>query len=957
MATNYTVSSASEISTAMQLAVPGDTLIMSIGEWVNQRIDFKGNGIENSNIVLKAEVPGLVILKGTSTLRIGGTYLTVDGLYFVDGYSASGAVIEFRSSGINSQNCRLTNSAIVNYNPASNSTDYKWISLYGKNNRIDHCYISGKKHSGTTLVVWLDGQTNYHKIDSNYFAYRPELGVNGGETIRIGTSDYSQTDSYTLVENNYFERCNGEIEIISNKSGHNTYRHNTFYECEGSLTLRHGKFAEVYGNFFLGNKKTNTGGVRIIDEDHKVYNNYFQDLRGSSNRSSLAIMNGVPDSPLNRYFEVKRAEVVNNTFVNCANTFTIGAGSDDELSLPPKDCKIVNNLVLSSYEIIDYDDEPINMTYTSNIMYGGPLGIFQPDGIQMIDPLLSESTDGLWRPSETSPIINAGSCDYSYVFNDFDGQARVDAIDIGADEISLLPIIYKPLTPEDIGPPWWPVAEIPGKTIYVQAGVDSLINAIAKASIKDTIELVTDGGVYSNTTAIEVSNLLNIKSSTNLSVMPIIRQTSASGSIFVMNERGDLNLQGVNLDGMAGTSTPTKYIIRTTEDEMSKSYKLKIVDCYLHDVSVDGNGNFFRAYPGTFADTIIIKNSLFTNAGKEGIRLKDEAANSSKYNVDYFEVSNSTFWNIPHEAINIYAGDEAVFTPCPKIVIDHSTFDNCGYTGTQIIYPKDCDGVEVTNSNFTNSDTNFNSISLYGFYANFEFNNIFNAGDVEVNGSVKLGAGLVDYDPLYTDATSGDFTLPSNSPLLNKAKDKSSLGDLRWAVNPRSYFTIDETIIGEGLIIYSPNSVSKDYNPNTIVTLTANPAFGYAFYEWAGDISSSDSVIQITMDSDKSIIATFTPTVSVESSPEIPNEFALKQNYPNPFNPSTTIEYTIPQESHVSIEIYNVQGELVKNLINGFQFAGSYKINWQPINVSSGLYILRMRADAFSSSQKIILMK
>ncbi len=276
-ASNFYVSSSSEIITRMQTAVPGDTLIMTNGEWINAYVVFEGNGAAGNPIVLRAEDPGSVKLIGTSNLRISGTYLEVDGLYFLEGYSNTGSVIEFRNGSSKlASNCRLTNTAIVNYNPVSSSNDYKWISLYGNNNRIDHCFTSGKRHNGTTLVVWLNGETSYHTIDSNYFGYRPELGVNGGETIRIGTSDYSQTDSYTLVENNYFERCNGEIEIISNKSGHNTFRYNTFFECEGSLTLRHGKYAEVYNNYFLGNEKDKTGGVRIIDEDHKVYNNYFQ---------------------------------------------------------------------------------------------------------------------------------------------------------------------------------------------------------------------------------------------------------------------------------------------------------------------------------------------------------------------------------------------------------------------------------------------------------------------------------------------------------------------------------------------------------------------------------------------------------------------------------------------------------------------------------------------------------
>lgn len=958
-ATNYPVNSSAEIRSAMLVAVPGDTLIMAIGEWIDERIVFEGNGTVDNPIVLKAEVPGLVQLKGISTLRIGGSYLVVDGLYFIDGYSNSGAVIEFRN-GILSNNCRLTNTAIVNYNPPSNSIDYKWISLYGNNNRVDHCFTAGKKHNGTTLVIWLDGGTSYHTIDSNYFGYRPELGVNGGETIRIGTSDYSQTDSYTLVENNYFERCNGEIEIISNKSGHNTFRYNTFFECEGALTMRHGKFAEVYNNYFLGNGKANTGGVRIIDEDHKVYNNYFQDLKGTGYRSAITIMNGVPDSPLNRYFEVKRAEVVNNTIVNCASAFVIGAGADAEKTLPPTDCIIANNVATSIYQMVDYDDDPINMIYDSNIMYGGPLGIEQPDGIVIVDPELSESDDGLWRPSPTSPLINAGSNDYSYIFSDFDGQQRDDSIDIGGDEVSQLPIVRRPLTADDVGPSWYPLPEIPGKTIYVQAGIDSLLNAVSIAGVKDTIELVTDGGIYSNTKEVEITKKVFIKSADGLTVQPELRQVSSAltdRTIFEMLGKGDLRLKGVSLNGMTGTETPAKYLIRSSQEEATNSYKLNIEDCLLFDVSNDGNGNFFKAFPGTFADTIIISNSLFSNCAEEGFRLKDEEVNSSKYNVEYFEVSNSTFWNIPNEAINIYAGDEVVFTPGPKVVVDHTTFDNCGYAGTRIIYPKDCDGVEITNSQFTNGDTNSYSTSLYGFYAIYEYNNIFNAGEVELAGNLILGSGVVDYDPLYNDANNGDFTLPSNSPVLNKAKDGSPIGDLRWATNPRSYFTINEVIFGDGIVSYSPESNSKDYNPSTIVTLSAYPSEGYEFYEWSGDINSFDSVAQVTMDGDKNIIATFTKIVAVESEIEIPNEFSLRQNYPNPFNPSTVIEYSIPKESKVKLDIYNVQGELIKTLVNNYQSAGVYKITWSPNNLSSGLYILRMRADAFSSSRKIIFMK
>ena len=72
-----------------------------------------------------------------------------------------------------------------------------------------------------------------------------------GETIRIGTSANSMESSRTIVENNTFKNCDGEIEIISNKSANNIFRNNLFLESKGSLTLRHGNNALVEGNVFF----------------------------------------------------------------------------------------------------------------------------------------------------------------------------------------------------------------------------------------------------------------------------------------------------------------------------------------------------------------------------------------------------------------------------------------------------------------------------------------------------------------------------------------------------------------------------------------------------------------------------------------------------------------------------------------------------------------------------------
>lgn len=815
-ATKYFVSNVTQFNSAVAVIQPGDTVEMQNGIWNNCQLVFRGNGTQQNPIVLMAETPGRVIISGASNLRIGGTYLIAEGMYFKDGYSPSGGVVEFRYSGIESQYCRLTDCAIVNFNPASNITDYKWISLYGKYNRVDHCYIKDKKHQGTTLVVWLSSQPNYHLIDHNYFADRPPLGVNGGETIRVGTSDWSLYDSYTTVEYNYFENCDGEIEIISNKSCENIYRYNTFFNNNGALTLRHGNRCTVEGNYFFGNGKSGSGGIRIIGEDHKIINNYIVGTRGSGYRSALSMVNGIPDSPLNGYYQVKRAVVAFNTFVDNTSNFTIGVNDGSTQSLPPLDCTIANNLVKGSVApLIKYDSSPINMYYEGNIMFGASLGITQPEGIKIMDPLLESDSTGLWRPSLMSPAIDSASGNYPYITMDMDAQARTGLFDIGADENSNEPINNPPLGPEDIGPSWLNLILTDG-IISVQAGMDSLRNAVINAPPFSIIELVTDGGLYINSDKISISVPITIRAKTGLINKPTVKNLSVSSSektTFEMKSGGNLLLSGVILEGNQNSSSPNKYLVRTDTNSFSDSYRLTILNSDFLDVISNGNeGNFFKAFKGTKADSVIIKNCTFNNCGGDGINFSAEDVNSGLFNVSYFEVNNSTFWKIPGNAIKIYGGDSNPSTVGPKVKINHITFDNCGFNNSSIVSAVDVDNTEIVSSLLTNSPGNVSSIILSGSGSLIRYSDLFNVGPVSLDNGAIVGSGMLYVDPLYLNATSGDFTLANNSPVIGMAFDFTTLGDLRWLpatpveeinILPE-YFTLEQNY---------PNP----FNPSTIV--------------------------------------------------------------------------------------------------------------------------------------------
>ena len=87
------------------------------------------------------------------------------------------------------------------------------------------------------------------------------------------------------------------------------------------------------------------------------------------------------------------------------------------------------------------------------------------------------------------------------------------------------------------------------------------------------------------------------------------------------------------------------------------------------------------------------------------------------------------------------------------------------------------------------------------------------------------------------------------------------------------------------------------------------------------------------------------------------SEYRLNQNYPNPFNPSTTISYTIPTISNVSLKVFNILGKEVATIVNETKSAGNYSINFNASGLSSGVYFYQLTTDNFTSTKKFTLMK
>ncbi|MEJ2629447.1 MAG: T9SS type A sorting domain-containing protein, partial [bacterium] len=99
------------------------------------------------------------------------------------------------------------------------------------------------------------------------------------------------------------------------------------------------------------------------------------------------------------------------------------------------------------------------------------------------------------------------------------------------------------------------------------------------------------------------------------------------------------------------------------------------------------------------------------------------------------------------------------------------------------------------------------------------------------------------------------------------------------------------------------------------------------------------------------------PVLSVRDLPGVPKVYSLSQNYPNPFNPETMIRFSIPEQGLVTLKVYNVLGEEVKTLIDKEMTSGSYEVDFNGTNLSSGIYLYTITAGNYVATKKMILLK
>lgn len=311
-AASYKVNTKSEFDEATSKVMPGDEIVLANGSWSDVQLALNVSGTADKMIYLRGEEPDKTFISGRSQILLGGDYLYVHNLSFngcvATSPTSKGRIVEFKSGRREANHSVISDCHFDSCVPENKSFDDVWINLYGTYNTVQRCYMGGKDNKGLYIVVWHKNQkSDHHTIRHNYF-YRPtsyNREENGQEVIRIGDSNNSLTDSSTIIEDNFFYRCNGEIEIISIKSGDNHVRRNTFLECVGCVTLRHGNYNTISDNYFIANGVARSGGVRVINKGHKIYNNYFCGQLSGNERAAISLQLGVENGKLNEYDQVK----------------------------------------------------------------------------------------------------------------------------------------------------------------------------------------------------------------------------------------------------------------------------------------------------------------------------------------------------------------------------------------------------------------------------------------------------------------------------------------------------------------------------------------------------------------------------------------------------------------------------------------------------------------------------
>ncbi|MFZ4620322.1 MAG: polysaccharide lyase 6 family protein [Bacteroidota bacterium] len=419
---------ADELAAALKNAVPGTSIIVENGTYSLTALEtIEVKGTKNTPVLIKARNRNKVIITGPASLVLrNSSFITVEGFIFENENSNA-----IRLEGSN--NIHITRNIFRLKEKGRGS----WILVTGNaadtlslshHNIMDRNLFEKKKELGNFITIegtkkFSSAVSQYDVIEWNHFRDIGPRAENVLEAIRAGSSEYTLSRGYTQIRNNLFERCDGDPEYISIKMSDCTVLGNTFFECLGSLSLRHGNHSTVKDNVILGNGRTGTfldstgktwtlgtGGIRFCADSMTITGNYLEGLTGSGWDATIAATNGDADytekKPLTKHYRITNAVLANNVMVNNAGGLEIGfdgAGFQANWwSKAPEKMLVKNNIIVGSSDtLVKMMDPSSVITFEGNLLFAQGSAVassVRSAGLTVADPKLKK-VDGFLLPN------------------------------------------------------------------------------------------------------------------------------------------------------------------------------------------------------------------------------------------------------------------------------------------------------------------------------------------------------------------------------------------------------------------------------------------------------------------------------------------------------------------------------------------------------------------------------
>ena len=355
----------------------------------------------------------------------------------------------------------------------------------------------------------------------------------------------------------------------------------------------------------------------------------------------------------------------------------------------------------------------------------------------------------------------------------------------------------------------------------------------------------------------------------------------------------------------------------------SDSCSVIMEDCFFHSCghprSTGGNGRLIDVRASTMVDTLAIINTSFFN-------FSDRVIRNLGIEVNYLKVDHCTGLTMLGE----YGGLQA--SKAKELVVTNNIFFNPIALGSR-------DSM-LTEQNQPENDLMY-AVTIDTVYDNSKIvvknNNIWWAQDI-----LDIWAEHSDHVKQPGTFTATILDCPNAEEAMSEelefANPPDSIYDFVSAVlvNPNN------TDLPENWFFGYQEDVDLSYGTTSISYTAADGGYPLGDLNWYPNLKEQWEAGQNT---------------GVDDEMSVPNAFTLEQNYPNPFNPSTKISYTIPQSGVVTMEVFDVLGRKVADLVNEVQTAGQHFITFNGEQLSSGVYLYRLQASDLVMCKKMMLLK